>query len=109
MQRPSPDESRILGSASDETVGFVVRAPWGGGATIADGEAHALALVRARRRDYPTDRRVRCGILLENESGAAALEADGWTEAWRAPRLIRGAPLDWHPEWIWGQFNHALG
>jgi hypothetical protein len=41
--------------------------------------------------------------------GAAALEADGWTEAWRAPRLVRGAALDWHPDRIWGQFNHALG
>jgi hypothetical protein len=89
--------------------GFVIRAPWGGGATIAAGRAEALALVRSRRNGYAADRRVRCGILLENEDGAAALEAEGWTEAWRAPRLIRGAPLDWHPERIWGQFNHALG
>ena len=33
----------------------------------------------------------------------------GWTEAWRAPRLHRGAPLDWAPAGIWGQFNHAMG
>jgi hypothetical protein len=52
---------------------------------------------------------VRAGLLLENESGAAALATDGWTEAWRAPRLIRGAPLTWKPDHIWGQFNHALG
>ena len=52
---------------------------------------------------------VRCGIVLENEAGAAALEAAGWTEAWRAPRLVRGEPLDWHPEMLWGQFNHAMG
>ena len=37
------------------------------------------------------------------------LLADGWTEAWEGPRLIRGEPLDWHPEAIWGQFNHAMG
>jgi GNAT superfamily N-acetyltransferase len=105
----TPDGTRVLASPADEPVGFVVRAPWGGGATIADDREHALTLVRARRREYPADRRVRCGILLENEAGAAKLEADGWTEAWRAPRLIRGARLDWHPERIWGQFNHALG
>jgi GNAT superfamily N-acetyltransferase len=105
----TPEDTRVLASPADEPVGFVVRAPWGGGATIADDQDHALALVRARRHDYPADRRVRCGILIENEAGAAALEADGWTEAWRAPRLVRGAPLDWHPERIWGQFNHALG
>jgi hypothetical protein len=69
----------------------------------------ALALLRARRLAYGPERRVRCGILIDNESGAAALEADGWSEAWRAPRLLRGAPLDWHPEHIWGQFNHAMG
>jgi GNAT superfamily N-acetyltransferase len=105
----SPDGTRILASPGDAPVGFVVRAPWGGGATIAADPEHALTLVRARRNDYPADRRVRCGILVENEAGAAALEADGWTEAWRAPRLIRGALLEWHPERIWGQFNHALG
>ncbi len=47
--------------------------------------------------------------MLEHVAGAAALEADGWVEAWRAPRLIRGAPLDWEPTAIWGQFNHAIG
>jgi hypothetical protein len=69
----------------------------------------ALAILRARRRGAGTDRRVRAGILVDNEAGAAALAADGWTEAWRAPRLIRGEALDWQPDQIWGQFNHALG
>ncbi len=103
------DGTRVLVDAGGALGGFVVRAPWGGGATVAARQDDALALVRARRHEYPPDRRVRCGILLENEGGADALEAEGWTEAWRAPRLIRGAPLDWHPERIWGQFNHALG
>ena len=49
------------------------------------------------------------GILAENSAGADALVSDGWTEAWRAPRLIRGEPLDWQPDHIWGQFNHAMG
>ena len=103
------DGTRILAGRADEPRSFVIRAPWGGGATIASRSQDAVAILRARRGAYPADRRVRCGILIENEAGAAALEAEGWTEAWRAPRLARGAPLDWHPEWIWGQFNHALG
>jgi hypothetical protein len=37
------------------------------------------------------------------------LLADGWTAAWEGPRLVRGEPLDWHPEAIWGQFHHAMG
>jgi GNAT superfamily N-acetyltransferase len=105
----TPGGTRVLVDDEGTVGGFVIRAPWGGGATIAARRDDALTLVRARRADHPPHRRVRCGILLENVEGAAALEADGWTEAWRAPRLVRGAALDWHPDRIWGQFNHALG
>jgi GNAT superfamily N-acetyltransferase len=102
------DGTRVL-DGPDGPVGFVIRAPWGGGATIAPSVADALSILHARRLAAGTDKRVRCGILLDNAAGAEALETHGWTEAWRAPRLVRGAPLDWRPEQIWGQFNHAMG
>jgi GNAT superfamily N-acetyltransferase len=102
------DGTRIL-DGEDGPAGFVIRAPWGGGATVASSVDDALAILHTRRLVSGPDKRVRCGILLENEAGAEALEADGWTEAWRAPRLVRGAPLAWRPERIWGQFNHAMG
>jgi GNAT superfamily N-acetyltransferase len=105
----TPDTARVVTAGQDEALGFVIRAPWGGGATIAPRAADALAILRARRLAAGPERRVRAGILLESDAGAAALAADGWTEAWRAPRLIRGEPLEWHPDHIWGQFNHALG
>ena len=105
----TPSGTQVLADDADEAQAFLLRAPWGGGATVAPRIDDALALLRARRLAYGPERRVRCGILIDNESGAAALEADGWSEAWRAPRLLRGAPLDWHPEHIWGQFNHAMG
>jgi predicted N-acetyltransferase YhbS len=105
----SPDSTRVLDAADGRPVGFVVRAPWGGGATIAPRLEDALAILHARRAAYPADRMVRAGIMLDNDAGAAALEADGWREAWRAPRLIRGDPMTWQPTAIWGQFNHAVG
>ena len=105
----APETTRVVTDHVDGPAGFVIRAPWGGGATIASGAADALAILRARRSAAGVDRRVRAGILLENDTGARALAADGWTEAWRAPRLIRGDPLEWRPKDIWGQFNHALG
>jgi GNAT superfamily N-acetyltransferase len=105
----APDTTRIVKDHQDRPLGFVIRAPWGGGATVAPRADDALTILRARRQAAGPERRVRAGILLENETGAATLAADGWTEAWRAPRLIRGDPLDWHPDHIWGQFNHALG
>jgi GNAT superfamily N-acetyltransferase len=105
----APDTTRVVTDGEGRPAGFVIRAPWGGGATVAARLEDALAILRARRLAAGPDRRVRTGIVLENDAGAGALAADGWTEAWRAPRLIRGETLDWRPEHIWGQFNHALG
>ncbi len=99
----------VFDDAADGIRGFVVRAPWGGGATIAPDPDVALALLEARRRRTSPDRHVRAGVLAENEAGLARLADAGWTEAWRAPRLVRGAALVWQPEAIWGQFNHAIG
>lgn len=107
----SPASTRVLAPAggSEPVRGFVIRAPWGGGATVARTPDDALTLLAARRIAAGPDRTVRCGIVLANDAGAAALDAAGWTEAWRAPRLIRGAPLEWDPTMLWGQFNHAMG
>jgi GNAT superfamily N-acetyltransferase len=104
----TPDGTRVL-EREGIIAGFVARAPWGGGATMAPRRDDAMAILEARRLAAGPGRRVRCGILLENKAGAEALEAAGWTEAWRAPRMIRGDDLDWRPEHIWGQFNHAMG
>lgn len=109
----APATTRVLASHDDggrsPVRGFVIRAPWGGGATVARTPADAMTLLEARLVAAGPGRTVRCGIVLGNEAGAAALEADGWTEAWRAPRLVRGAPLTWDPTMLWGQFNHAMG
>jgi GNAT superfamily N-acetyltransferase len=102
------DGTRVI-ERDGAIAGFVARAPWGGGATVAPRLDDALAILDARRLAAHPGRRIRCGILLENAAGADALEATGWTEAWRAPRMIRGDELDWRPGHIWGQFNHAMG
>jgi ribosomal protein S18 acetylase RimI-like enzyme len=104
-----PESALCLEDAAGEVHGFVVRASWGGGATIAGDPDDALLLLDARRRIAGADHRVRAGVLDENRDGLARLGERGWTEAWTAPRLIRGARLDWEPRAIWGQFNHALG
>ena len=101
--------TRVLDDGDGAIRGFVTRAPWGGGATVAPRLPDGLAIVAARRRTATSARPVRCGILLENEAGAEGLERAGWSEAWRAPRLVRGAPMSWHPDHLWGQFNHAMG
>jgi GNAT superfamily N-acetyltransferase len=106
----SREAARCLFSPGDQRLrGSVVRAPWGGGATTAIDLEAGLAICEARRATAATVRRVRVGLLLENEAGADGLQRLGWTEAWRAPRMHLGEPLAWHPSLIWGQFNHALG
>jgi predicted N-acetyltransferase YhbS len=102
------DSARIL-DTGDAIGGFVVRAPWGGGATIAPRLDDAEAILHARRVAHGPEGRVRAGLLAENEAGLERLLANGWTEVWRAPRFLRGDPMTWQPEALWGQFNHALG
>lgn len=103
-----PATARVL-AGNDGVRGFVIRAPWGGGATVAGSINDAMTLLDARLTAAGPQRTVRCGIVLENEAGGRALETDGWTEAWRAPRLVRGRALEWDPSMLWGQFNHAMG
>ena len=90
----TPASATVLDDPVHGLGGFVVRAPWGGGATIAPDPDVAVALLEARRRRTGPDRHVRAGVLAENAAGLARLTGEGWTEAWRAPRLVRGAPLD---------------
>jgi predicted N-acetyltransferase YhbS len=105
----SADTARVLERDDGSLGGFVVRAPWGGGATVAPRLDDAAAILHARRLASEAGRRVRAGVLADNEAGLEVLSATGWTEAWRAPRLIRGDGLQWQPGALWGQFNFAMG
>jgi predicted N-acetyltransferase YhbS len=105
----SPETANCLIRDRGELGGFVVRAPWGGGSTIAPRLEDAEAILHARRVGRSAEQRVRAGLVVENSAGLERLLATGWTDSWGAPRLIRGDPLQWQPDAIWGQFNHALG
>jgi len=105
----SAESARVLEHDDGSLGGFVVRAPWGGGATVAPRVDDATAILDARRLASEAGRRVRAGVLADNEAGLEVLGATGWTEAWRAPRLIRGDGLRWQPGALWGQFNFAMG
>jgi GNAT superfamily N-acetyltransferase len=103
------ETARVLPGIDGAIDAFVIRAPWGGGATVARSSDAALAIATARRMSAGPTGRVRVGLLDENAEGLARLAAEGFTPSWSAPRMIRGEALSWHPEWIWGQFNHAMG
>lgn len=102
--------STLCVDRTDGTLGgFVVRAPWGGGATIARDPDDALAILHARRLATGPEGRVRAGLLADNEAGEVLLSRAGWVDAWQAPRLIRGPAPGWDPTAIWGQFDLAVG
>jgi GNAT superfamily N-acetyltransferase len=95
--------------ADGRPAGFVVKAPWRGAATIAPDPRAARDLLRARLVAAGPGHTVRTGILEDNGAGFELLAADGWLETRRIIRMHRGAPLAWHPEWIWGQLGFAVG
>jgi GNAT superfamily N-acetyltransferase len=105
----APETTRCLERDDGTLGGFLLRPPWGGGATIAPELDDAVALLQARRVTSGPEKRVRAGLLEANESGAERLLAAGWTDSWQAPRLVRGQMPDWNPQSIWGQFDHAMG
>jgi GNAT superfamily N-acetyltransferase len=104
-----PGTARVVEGDDGAIEGFVIRAPWGGGATIAHTPDAALRILTARRRAAGPEGRIRVGLLDENTDGLARLAEVGLRLTWSAPRMLRGESLSWHPDWIWGQFNHAMG
>lgn len=105
----APETTRCLERHDGSLGGYLLRAPWGGGATIAPSLDEAVAILHARRLAAGHDKRVRAGLLETNVAGLDRLLADGWIDSWQAPRLIRGEMPAWQPNAIWGQFDHAVG
>jgi len=105
----APDTCRVVEEPAGRVAGFVLRAPWGGGATIARDQTTALRILAGRRAAADPARLVRAGLPAENEAGIARLLELGWVRGYEAPRMIRGEAAPWHPEMVWGQFNMALG
>jgi GNAT superfamily N-acetyltransferase len=89
--------------------GYLARAPWRGGALIAPDPDDAIRLLETRRRSTGVSGKAGAGLVGCNTVGRERLRAAGWQEEDSGVRMIRGEPLDWHPEGIWGQFNGALG
>jgi hypothetical protein len=105
----TPASTRVLTDTGGGIAGFVVRAPWGGGGSVALSLDDGVRILEARRAAVAPERLVRAGLPRENREGIRRLKELGWKRSWNAPRMIRGEPLDWRPELIFGQFAMALG
>ncbi|HLO35085.1 MAG TPA: GNAT family N-acetyltransferase [Candidatus Deferrimicrobium sp.] len=89
--------------------GYLARAPWRGGALIALDPDDAIRLLEIRRHATGTSGHAGAGVLAGNVVGRERLRAAGWVEELGGFRMIRGEPLDWRPNAIWGLLNGALG
>jgi len=101
--------SRRLRGGGPRIRGFSLPSGWGGWPTIAATPGDALLLLEGIRRTRGTDRALHNAVLEQNVPGRRLLLDAGWQETWRGVRMIRGEPLDWHPDAIYGQFNFGLG
>jgi hypothetical protein len=103
------ESSRVVAGADGALRGFLIRAPWGGVSLIAREADDAIRLLEWRRRQAGLGHPVFAGFPDTGDSRQARLLSGGWTLAGAGTRMIRGAPLEWHPDWIWGSFSGALG
>ncbi len=89
--------------------GFEASAPWGTHPAIAFETAAGVRLLEARRARTAVGSDARTAIPAANRIGLTALENLGWQAERELVRMVRGAPIAWHPSAVWGQFNFALG
>ena len=92
-----------------EVCGYHLPAPWGDGPTIVSGLDAAVALVRLVRTLAGPDGAVRFWLASENEVGMEHMRGIGFEEASRLPRMVRGEPVYWRPESLWGIFSLGKG
>jgi predicted N-acetyltransferase YhbS len=105
----SPESARVLLGDNGSLSGFLIRAPWGGVSLIAPEAEDATRLLEWRRGQAGVGHPVYAGFPDTGDSCRARLLSQGWTLAGAGTRMIRCAPLEWLPDWIWGSFSGALG
>jgi GNAT superfamily N-acetyltransferase len=89
--------------------GFLLPTERAYGAVIASRSQDGIHLLDLHRHLVPAGAHVRAGVPHEHAGGWRELQARGWQETWRAPRMLLGPDVDWRPELIWGQINSTMG
>jgi len=115
------DRSHVIRASADPTsgvvalgpdgrvVGYELRTPWGTHPIVAPELVDGVRLLEDRRARTAAGADARTAIPESNRAGLTTLENLGWRSERSLVRMVRGAPIAWHPSAIWGQFNFALG
>jgi GNAT superfamily N-acetyltransferase len=105
----APAGTTIALDGDGRIAGFEASAPWGTHPAIAPETAAGIRLLEARRVRTAVGSDARTAIPVSNRTGLTALENLGWNAERELVRMVRGAPIAWHPGAVWGQFNFAMG
>ena len=115
------DRSYVIRASADPTSGSSPWDPMAGSWATSCGHRGAptrsshrrpvdgVRLLEDRRTRTAAGAEARTAIPESNRAGLTALENLGWRSERSLVRMVRGAPIAWHPSAIWGQFNFALG
>ncbi len=104
-----PASAIVALDPAGRVVGFELRSPWGTHPILAPELADGIRLVDDRRTRTAAGADARTALPETNRAGLTALENLGWRPERTLVRMVRGAPIRWHPDAIWGQFNFAIG
>jgi ribosomal protein S18 acetylase RimI-like enzyme len=99
----------VLEEAAGNLRGFLLPGERAYGAIVAPRFEDGIYLLDLHRSVVASDAHVRAGVPDEHVSAWRELQARGWRETWRAPRMLLGPSIAWRPDWIWGQINSAMG
>lgn len=92
-----------------EIRGYHLPVPWGGGPLITPEPEAARALTHLARTLAGPKETVRFWLAEENGAGANLMQEMGFERVQRLPRMVRGEPLHWRPEALWGLFSLGKG
>ena len=111
LLRPCADPATgiVALGPDDRVVGFELRSPWGTHPIIAPELVDGIRLLQDRRSRTAAGSEARTALPDTNRAGLTTLENLGWRSERALVRMIRGAPIQWQPNAIWGQFNYAIG
>lgn len=99
----------ILPGHNGSVRGYHLPVPWGGGPVIAEDPDAARTLVHLVRTLAGANGTARFWLAAENEEGREYMKRIRFEEERRLPRMVRGEPLVWRPESLWGLFSLGKG
>ena len=98
------------GEDAPELLGFLISILPESATLVAPDPDDAICLLELLRYRASGRARVARAIVVDSHrAGMAALAANGWSQLFETPRMLRGPAVDWDPTMIWSLLSFGLG